>query len=64
MEQLTLFENSLIECEMNLKGSLKKTHAYMETNFKEVYANLESILTGESGIKLMEEYINEFFTKF
>lgn len=63
-DQLQKLDECLIEREMSLKGQLKESYSLMERNFKKVFADLESILIEGNGIKLVEDYLTEFFAKF
>jgi hypothetical protein len=64
LEQLKLLDNALIDREMNLKNCLRKAHGLMEVNYKNIYNTIENIMVGDMGIKAVEDFINEFFSKF
>jgi hypothetical protein len=57
-------DSSLIDREMNLKNCLKRAHSLMEANYKSIYNTIENIMVGDTGIKAVEDYINEYFSKF
>lgn len=63
-EQLKKLDECLIEREMSLKGQLRDSYGLMERNIKKVFSELESILIDGNGIKAVEDYLSEFFTKF
>ena len=63
-KQLEIFDESITESEMILKANLRKAYHQMETNFKNIYSNIEQIIMGENGVKNVEEFLNEFFNKF
>jgi hypothetical protein len=64
LDQLTKLDECLIEREMGLKAQLNSSYTSMERNFNRIFETLVNILVDGNGIKLVEEFLGEFFAKF
>lgn len=49
---------------MNLKRNMKQSYERMEKQMNQIYIAIECILTGDKGIRQVDEHLKEFFVKF
>ncbi len=64
LERLIFIEERLVDKEMVLNNRLKKSYTKLDSKLKVIYNDLEICITGDTGIKNVEEFISNFFIKF